>query len=282
MSSGDGEEFDLAALVRLVWRYRLLVFAVGFASAVLVAVWVFTEKPYFRADVVVTDARDRGMGGASALASQLGGLASLAGVNLAPGNLAASEEAAAVLNSHHLAEEFIQRDGLLPILRRASRPDASLWRAVKLFKDGVLTVRKDLRTGVTTIAVEWTDPPLAARWANDYVALANELIRNRALEESTRNITYLNEQLSKTNDVELRKVMYNLIENETKTLMMAKGRADYAFAVVDPAVAPELKVGPHRLLATLIGFVLGCGFATLVAFVHDRFVRRRRLAQAPH
>jgi hypothetical protein len=108
------------------------------------------------------------------------------------------------------------------------------------------------------------------------------MIRNRALEDSTRNITYLNEQISKTNVVELRKVMYNLIENETKTLMVANGRADYAFEVVDPAVAPELKVRPHRLFQVAIGFTVGFGLAAVIAFVWDRISRyRHRLSRVP-
>jgi uncharacterized protein involved in exopolysaccharide biosynthesis len=276
MRASEEDEFDLAALVRLLWRYRGLMAIVSVLGALAAGILAFTTKPVFRAETVITEARDRGMGGMGALASQLGGLASLAGVNLTPGNLGANQASAAILDSHHLAEEFIQRNGLLPELLRASNKPPSLWLATEQFKKGVLTIRKDLRKGVTTVAVEWTDPVAAARWANAYVALANEFIRNRALEDSTRNIAYLNDQIAKTNVVEMRKVMYNLIENETKTLMIANSRAEYAFEVVDPAVAPELKVGPHRLVMTLVGFTLGFTLAAVIAFVLDRVRRHRR------
>jgi uncharacterized protein involved in exopolysaccharide biosynthesis len=118
--------------------------------------------------------------------------------------------------------------------------------------------------------MQWTDPAVAAKWANAYVALTNELIRARALEESNRNIAYLNAQLAKTDSFDLRKVMYTLIENETKTLMVANGRTEYAYEVVDPAIAPELKLGPHRLLNTLLGIMLGFGLGVAAAFVLNR------------
>ncbi len=276
MRAAEADEFDLAALFRLLWRYRYLVAPVSLGCALLTGIFAFRAQPVFRAEVVVTEARDRGMGGAAPLAGQLSGLAALASMSLPTASLGGSQEAAAVLESHHLAEEFIKRNDLLPVLQRASGQAKTMWLAVDQLKKGILNIGKDIRRGTTTIAVEWTDPVTAARWANGYVALANELIRSRALEDSTRNIAYLNDQLAKTNVVELRKVMYSLIENETKTLMIANGRTDYAFEVVDPAVPPERKVWPHRLVMTVIGFTVGFGFATLIAFVVDRIRRYRR------
>ncbi|MBV9726538.1 MAG: hypothetical protein JO299_15365, partial [Gammaproteobacteria bacterium] len=145
----------------------------------------------------------------------------------------------------------------------------------------ILNIRKDIRRGTTTVSVEWTDPAVAARWANGYVALANEVVRNRALDESTRNIAYLTNQLARTTDVELRKGMYNLIESETKNLMVANGRTEYAFEVVDPAVTPERKVWPHRILMTAMGLMAGLGFASVLAFVIDRVRRHRRPVALP-
>jgi uncharacterized protein involved in exopolysaccharide biosynthesis len=280
MTTHPAEEFDLTALFNLLWRRRRLVACFALGGALVFGVIAFTAKPVFRAEVVVTESQQRGMGATTGLAAQLGGLASLAGVNLPQGAFGAGQQYGAVLESRHLAEEFIRRNGLLPLLRHVDRPDSSLWLAVDDFKKGVLTVRKDMRKGTTTVSVEWTDPAIASRWANGYVALANELIRKHAIEDSTRNVAYLNEQLAKTNDVELRKVMYNLIENETKTLMLANGRDEFAFEVVDPAVTPERKIGPHRLLMTLVGLTLGLGLGAIVAFARDRIVRHRRVTAA--
>jgi LPS O-antigen subunit length determinant protein (WzzB/FepE family) len=279
MKPEDDDEFSLGGLAKLVWRYRLLVAFCSLAAAVLAGVVAFTTKPYFRAEVVVTEVRDRGLGNVGSLANQLGGLASLAGVNLGGVGGNPGQESAAVLESHHLAEEFIRRNGILPELLHGSSKPPTIWLGVKAFTQGVLTIRKDLHKGVTTVDIEWTDPATAARWANSYVALANELVRARALNESNRNITYLNEQVAKTDSVDLRKVMYNLIENETKTLMVANGRVEYAFQVVDPAVAPEIKLGPHRLLITFIGLMVGFGLGSAVAFMVEQIRRFRHVGQ---
>jgi len=269
------QDFDLAALSGLLSRHRRLVGLLALTGAVIAGALAFAARPYYRAEVVVSDVRDRSFGNSSSLASELGGLASLAGVNMTPGALAA-QEAAAVLESHHLADEFIKRNDLIPLLLRNTSKPPTLWLASKKFKETVLTIRKDQRKGVTAVSVVWTDAATAARWANGYVALANELIRGRALDESTRNIAYLNDQIANSTSVELRKVMYTLIETETKNLMIAKGRTEYAFEIVDPAIPPELKAGPHRLLNSLVGLLLGFGLGTGIAYVMERIRGRPR------
>ena len=211
------------------------------------------------------------MGSMSGIAGQLGGLASLAGVSL-PFDSGAGEEAKAILKSRRLATEFVTRYELVPTLLKpkegqAEAPDP--WFAIQSFRENVLTVREDKRTGTIAVAMEWPDATVAARWANDYVALANELIRQRALDESKRNIAYLQEQASQTSVVELQRVLYKLIEAETQTLMLANGRAEFAFSVVDPAVPPKKRVRPRRTVMVLLGTMLGVFLGVIVAFVVD-------------
>ena len=231
----------------------------------LVAVYLaLTAIPIFKAEAVVAEVHDAGMSAASSLANQFGGIASLAGISLPGGGT--DRQAEAVLQSRHLVEEFIKSQGLLTELFRDSKKPLTLWMAVKRFREGVLTIHEDKRTGLTTVAIEWKDPAVAARWANDFVALANELIRTRAKEDASRNIAYLNKQVAQTNVVELQRVMYNLIETESKTLMLANARVEYAFTIVDPAVPPELKIRPKRLLMVVTGTLIGLMIGLTIVF----------------
>jgi len=270
-SSDQDSELDFSALVRLVWHNKALICAVSLAGGLAAAAVAFTTPPVFRAEAVIVAVHEKDLS-AGGFANQLGALTSLVGVSLGqPGNGQASD---AMLESRRLVEEFIKRNDLMPLLSKNAKKPPTLWLAVKEFKEGTLTVRKDTRRGTTTVAVEWTDPAIAALWANGLIRLANELIRARAIDDATRNIAYLNRQLEQTNAVELRQALFDIIKNETKTLMLANGRDDYAFEIVDPAVAPERKVRPHRAIITLGGFVLGGVLGTLIAFGLD--LRRRR------
>lgn len=269
---------DLVDLWRLLWSYRwLLILCGGVFGAIGVAL-ALTTKPVFSGETVVAEVRDDRISGGAGLAGQIGGLASLAGVNLFNGG-ADDRNAVATLRSRFLAEEFIKRHKLEPILNKNAKAPTVLWDTVTDFREGVLKVREDKRTGLTTVVVEWTDPALAARWANDYVALANELIRGRVIAESTRNVDYLNAQIAKTNVIELQRVMYSLIETETKTLMLANARREYAFRVIDPAVEPRKRVRPKRTAMVLSFGVLGGTLGLLLIVAHRFSLRVRRASQ---
>jgi uncharacterized protein involved in exopolysaccharide biosynthesis len=260
------------ALVRGYWRVILGTAAV---CAVVMAVFALLATIYYRAEVIVTAVRPEAQGGAMALASDIAGAM---GVNLLQQN-ADVETANAILTSRHLIQEFITRNGLLPLLNKPGKKPLTLWFAVRRFREDIVTIHPDTKKGVTVVSVEWTDPVTAARWANGFVALANELMRTRALEESKRNINYLNGQLTQTSEVEVRHSIYNLIESETKKAMLANGKLEYSFQVVDPAVTPEIRDRPKRTLmvsvATVLGLLAGIGIAY---FLDVR--RRERLAVA--
>jgi EPS-associated MarR family transcriptional regulator len=272
-----GDEIDLVTLARVAWGYRRIIACSTAIFGIAAAYLAFTATPVFEAEVVVAEVHDRNMGGLGSLVNQLGGIASLAGVNVSAGD-SASREAQAVLQSRHLIEVFITRQDLVAKLIPPGKKPPTLWQAVRRFRSDVIHVREDPRKGLTTLTVDWTDPVTSANWANGLVALANELIRTRALNDASRNIAYLNEQIAKNHIVDIQRVMYNLVETETKTLMLANGRPDYAFTIVDPAVVPEVRISPKRTIWIMIGLVLGSVIGLVIAFTHNNLREKSRTA----
>lgn len=270
----EGDTIDLIALWRMLWRRRVLVAIFAAATGAVAVVYALVSTPIYRAESVVTPLADSGFGDAASVLGRFGGLASLAGIDLGNRGVAA-QEAHAVLQSRRLVEEFIRRNGLVDEILPPGGETSGLWHAVQRFRNTVVDVNMDEQDGTTTVSVEWKDPALAARWANGLVALANELMRAKAIADSTRNIAYLQKQIETTNVVEMQRVMYDLIENETKTLMLANARADFAFRVVDPAVTPEARVRPKRKLIVVTGVAVGLILGVLVAVGLDTLGRYR-------
>ena len=271
------DDLDLAAFWKFIWGAKRLILTTTVLCTAIAVYLALTATLIYRAEIVITSVRSGGMGGAGSMGNQLGGLAgiaSLAGVNLDSGS-AGDREAKAILQSRSLVEEFIKRRDLLgELLRDEKKP--TLWLGVKAFKEGVLTIKDDKRAGLTTIDIDWRDASLAAQWANGFVALANERIRARAIDEETRNIAFVTKQISQTNVVEVQHALYSLIENETKTLMLANARVDYAFTVIDPAVPPERKFGPHRSLIVLGGILVGLTMGCMIAYARSALTRLKK------
>lgn len=270
-------DIDIIAFLRMLWDRKLIIVVItglfGFASVY----HALTATHIYSAQTVITKVSENGLSSSASIASQLGGLANIAGISLAGGGTSA--ESQAILESRHLVEEFVRKNDLISELSPDGGKQLTLWLAVQKFRDANLSVRENIAEGTIAVTVNWTDPEKAASWANQFVALANEQIRSRAQEEAAKNIDYLNKQIELTSVVEIQSVLYNLIESETKSLMLANAREEYAFTVVDPAVAPEFRSSPRRTLIVLTGGGLGFVISILGILLWNFIGRLRRFEQ---
>ena len=128
------------------------------------------------------------------------------------------------------------------------------------------------KTGLVVVAIDWRDRVEGARWVNALIAKANSFIAQRAGAEADRRIEYLNAELKKADQIELRQAIYALIEAEIKKRMLSRTRLEYAFRVLDPASPPPLSeyVRPLRILYAIGGFIFGALFAAFWASLRNR------------
>lgn len=280
MLQTNGDEFDFRPLIRLVWSNRWLVMAIAAVFGLLGASYAFLAPPWYRAETVLAPSERASPSGVAAQLSQLGGLASIAGLSIAAPN---KEVPLATLQSRAFAEGFIEEQRLLTALF-AEEWDSEMqaWRvapdqvpdirdAVRYFLKKVLRVTEDKRTGLVTITVDWTDPDEAARWANLLSSRINEQTREIALAEAKRNLEFLRDELSKTQLVSMQQSIGRLMESELQKYMLARGAVDYSFRVIDPATVPKKRHRPKRALTVALSLMLGVVVGSfLVLWQHRR------------
>jgi hypothetical protein len=190
----------------------------------------------------------------------------------------------AVLQSEAITERYIRENGLLPVLyssewdavRQQWKTDdpkkiPTLWKANVVFKKGIRFVATDLKSGLVTMVIKWKDPVLAAKWANGLVRLTNDYLRDKTISEAERNISYLGDQAARTDVLGVKEAIYSILQNEIKKMMLARGSAEYALKVIDPAVAPERPSSPQPVIWTLMGFFGGFFVSLAVVFVRHRW-----------
>jgi uncharacterized protein involved in exopolysaccharide biosynthesis len=280
----DSDEVRLVDLWRVVWRGRWLIVITALSFAFVAGLATYLITPVYRATVLVAPtAETMGGTGLASLAGQLAGVAALTGVNLGGNNRTA--EAVATLRSRAFTEKFIRERKLLPILY-ADRWDESaqqwldesgeppsMWAAYELF-NSLRSIDEDVTTGLFTVDVNWTDPQLAAEWANGLIDDVNGMLRTRAVAESRQNLDFLGDELEKNSQVQLQTTIYGLIEAEMQNAMLANVKQEYAFRVIDPAKVPEKTHWPKRLLITLLGFAAGLVIGTLAAVFRTPATRK--------
>lgn len=251
----------------LRYRWKLWLGLVVLCTlAGLVAALIIPRR--YEADVVLLPrGADRGAL-LNSLTDQLGGLAGIAGLAGLGNQNEQRAEAIQMLQSQLLAREFIEDNNLIPVLF-ASDWDAKRgrWRgrvrtindAVLLFDRKVRSVIEDRRTGLVTVRIAWNDPVRAAAWANEIVRRANDRLRSRAIVRAQGSIDYLKRQARDEESVEIKQSLYRMMEQQYQNLLLANVSDDYAFYVIDPAVAADADqyVFPRRGLFAFAGFFFG-------------------------
>jgi hypothetical protein len=273
------DAIDIRQVFRVLWAGKWLIGGITFTAAVLAVIVSFMLPNIYRADVLLAPREGEGAAGLSALASQAGGLASLVGINLGNGSTDKIALGLEVLKSRKFISGFIERhDLLVPLMaakgwsRQADEleidPDLyhqasgtwvrDVWppkqvtptfqEAYREFMDEIFSVDRDEMSGFVTISVQHFSPYLAKQWADWLVEDINYTIMRQDVGEAEQAIAYLKKQVETTPLADLRTVFSRLIEGQMKTVMLAEVSNEYLLKTIDPAVVPEEKAKPMRVL----------------------------------
>ncbi len=278
------EPVSLLDVARIAWRNKLIVAATTIVTAAATLGVTFLMTPRYRAVAVVVPVSGdmAASGGMASLVRGLGGLASLAGIGLGGGSN--REETLEYLRSRSFTTEFITENDLLPILfhedwdarnRKWAVPEAevpTLGDAFELFSEDVLAITDDKKSGIVRVSITWSDPRLAAAWANGLITRANLRLRERSIREAERSIEFLRREGEATTLVTVKEAIAKLTEEQVKSIMLANVREEFALKVIDHATVPELDeiVWPRRALMTAVGVIVGFSIGLLLAFIRER------------
>ncbi|MET2852547.1 Wzz/FepE/Etk N-terminal domain-containing protein [Vibrio owensii] len=297
-SQSTDDEIDLSELFKALWQGKWIIAVTTFVFAIGSVLYALSLPNIYKADALLAPAESSNGGGLSKMAGQLGGLAALAGVNLGGSESSQTALAVQVMKSRQFVETFINEHDLLVPLMAAKdwdlannklilddelyNPSTGEWlrkpnglrgatptpqEAFEVFDNEVLGISQDKESGLYTLSVKNYSPYLAQKWVNWLIEDINKVMRERTIAETSQNLAYLNTQLQKTSVAEMQSTFYKLIEEQTKSLMLAEVQEEFIFKIVDPAVVPELKYEPKRALICVLGTLLGGLFGVAIVLV---------------
>ncbi len=290
------DEIDLRELIGILWADKIKIIAITAIFAVVSVIYSMSIPNQYKATVLLAPAQADD-GGLSGTLGQLGGLASLAGVNISGGEISESQIAQEILRSWSFVEDFIADNDLavevyaaegwsresneLKINQDAYDSESkewliedgfgvvgppSSWELFELFSERV-TVSEDTKTGLVSVSIEFYSPQIAKQWLDLYISAINKHMQVRQVEKVSNNISYLETQIEKTAIAEMQDVFYTLIAEQTKNKMVAEASPDYAFVAVSPSMLPEKKSQPKRALIFILGTLLGGMLSVLLVLV---------------
>jgi len=283
-------EIDLRELASAIWQGKWLIICITAIFSVTSVFYALSVPDEYESTVLLAPASSSGGSGLSKLAGQYGGLASLAGINL--GGSGGDDKVAIameIMKTWGFLENFIEKNSLqVPLFAatgwnrannklivdpelydetqkkwvrefnpaKGQKAEPSSWELYQKLKDRI-SVSKDSASGLINLTVEYYSPELAKKWVELIVKAINANLKKRDRDEATKSIQYLQEKIQETHVSDMQSVFYQLIEEQTKTLMLAEVSEEYVFKTLSSAKAAEVKSKPKRLLIVVLGCLLG-------------------------
>ena len=238
----------------------------------------------------------------SSLAGQLGGIASLAGIDMgsSDSNLQAT---LATLKSRKFIIELIHQFTIKPYIFPDSwDADRQEWKkpglllkskqqlkyiisdeplptdhtpsdidAYHAFFDDFLSISEDIKTGLVTISIRAPSAQLSQELITKIIQKINDTTRQVDVARSKKSIKFLREKSSEYGSIEIQQAIQSLIETELKTAMFASINEEYAFEIIDPPILPEEAISPKRLLICIMGLLIGLIGGAGLAILHSTF-----------
>lgn len=290
---------NVSAIIASISQRAVPIVVVTLAISAATFGWMLMLPEQYQAEVhLISTNNDEQLsfGGAG---GDLGGIASLAGFDSRLGSDSRLDRLALdVIQTHSFAADFLSNQpSLIPLLIAIQgwdlesstvefddslySPDTGwvnepiteikkleqLWSAVYQFEKR-LEVTESSTTNMVTLAFEHESPSVAANVLEQLQLKINSQMRESVIQDSKRNIEYLTEEATNTSVADLKAVFYRLIEEQTKTLMLASSSREFVFKKATPILMPVSPSGPPRVLVTIIlGFMtllLSCLVAVIV------------------
>lgn len=285
-----------------VYKKKWLIICISSISTIL-AVYIAIKLPnIYKSEVTLISNLDN-KGNLSSLAKNLGGLASIAGIGL---NDSSGPDKAAIgmeiLKSHYFIVKFVREHGLVvPLmaavashsnnyelildddiydvsnkkwLRDVEFPKSSEPSDFEIFEtfSEIFSINQDPKTGFIYASIEFYSPSIAQEWLQLLIVDINTELRTNDKEEAEKSLVFLNRQLNNITNSAMKTTFYQLIEEQTKTLMLTEAREEYVFKTIAPATIPEKKSKPKRVLIVLAGLFFG-GFIALSFILINFFIK---------
>ena len=284
------DEIDLEELFSVLWKAKILIIVITSFFALSSVLYALSLTNFYKSEAILNVAEQSNARGAL---SGMGGLASMAGITLPSSGEDKSEIAIKTIESIAFLEHLITFENVLPSIMATKSYDSQSKKIQfdpKIYNEnnGVwvrkpgknqqskpsyleayntylnqVSISRDQASNLITISVEHISPIFAKELLELIINEANELLRNKDLQESSAAIAFLNTEIPKASLITMKDAINNMLQAQLETQMLAKVNKEYILKVIEPPFIPEEKSKPSRALIFILGTLLGGMLAML-------------------
>ena len=299
------DEIDLRELFYVLLEGKWVIVSLTAFVSIIVVIYSLLLPNIYESKAILVPVNSSGT--ISGALGSYSGLAGLAGINLpSGGDEGNSEKAIQKISSLSFFENNVLANIHLPELmavkswnsktntltfdesifdinsntwtRDYSHPQQqipSAQESFEVFKTEHLSLSEDIKSGFITLSIKHRSPFVAKQWVELVVNEVNAFYRQKDKAESERAVSYLNQQISMTGLSEIKQVLAQLLQEETKKLTLIEANQHYVFDYIDPPAVMEKKSEPKRALICILGALLGGMLSVLFVLIRHYAIKQK-------
>ena len=138
-----------------------------------------------------------------------------------------------------------------------------------------LSLSDNKKSGFITISIKHQSPFVAKQWVELVVNEVNAFYRQKDKSESEKAVSYLNQQILMTGLSEIKQVLAQLLQEETKKLTLIEANQYYVFDYIDPPAVMEKKSEPKRAFICILSTLLGGMLSILFVLIRHYAIKQK-------
>ena len=280
------DEIDIKKLLLIIWQGKLLIATLTILFSFAALFYSLSLQNIYQSHAVLSATEGSNSNNQS---SSLGGLASIAGINIQSGSVGKTALAIEKIKTLSFFEENILPYIFLPDLMAIKSWDAEsntnvyneniydpikkLWistpssqTSYRSFRS-ILSVKENRDGSLITISIKHNSPYVAQAWTELIVNQINNYYRSIDEQEALKSMNFLNAQMSQTTYTELKQVISQLIKQKMQKLTLIEANEFYIFSYLDPPKVMETKIEPDRISILILGAVIGVMLGIILVMI---------------
>lgn len=255
----NASDVTLADLFLHIWQAKFyMAFCVIF-TLILAAVFLFIATPTYKASMIVAPADGYALGDYASMIEN-DSIASM------PFWRPKDQEGVSTdfyrfihtIRGPSVAEILLSDTGVLSGIRRGGYGNVIQKKeALALYLDREIKIEPLGATPLRRISYSHPNSDFAAAMLRKIHLVADQMIRRDRRRQSQNRIDYLKQSLDRTNNLDHRKGITNLLMQQEHIQMLANLDEDYAAIVVEPAFSTPKPSWPNHYLTWAIAVLLG-------------------------
>jgi len=287
-NANQKDEIDIKKILLIIWQGKLLIATLTILFSFTALFYSLSLQNIYQSHAVLSPTQV-----SKNQSSSIGGLASIAGINIQSGADGKTALAIEKIKTLSFYEDNILPNIFLPDLMAMKSWDAesntliydeniydsakksfismpSPQTSFRSFRN-ILSVRENRDGSLITISVKHKSPYVAQVWTELIVNQINNYFRLIDEQEAIKSINFLNVQMAQTSYSELKQAIAQLIKQKMQKLTLIEANEFYVFSYLDPPKVMETKIEPDRISILILGAVIGVMLGIIAVMIRNFF-----------